>query len=151
MLIQMWYNFNMYKNTNTHKFCPKCEQMLLREEFYKDAARKDGITAYCKLCKNTINKNWQDNNIGNYRKSQLRQRRKREYGVSDQDVADMLEKQSNSCAICRTEIDWNCHVDHCHKTGVVRGLLCASCNKGLGLFGDDTVRLNNAIKYLESQ
>ena len=147
----MWYNFIMYKNTNTHKFCPKCEQMLLREEFYKDAARKDGVTAYCKLCKNKINKKWQDANIDSHRKSQLRQRRKREYGISDQDMLDMLEKQSNSCAICRKEISWNCHVDHCHKTGIVRGLLCASCNKGLGLFGDDTTKLKNAIKYLESQ
>jgi hypothetical protein len=138
----------MYKNTNTHKFCPKCEQVLPRSEFYKDSARKEGITAYCKPCKTSVNQNWRDNNPELYKQSQLRQRRKREYKLSDKDMEGMLKYQQYQCGICKTSIGWNCHVDHDHKTNKVRGLLCGTCNIGLGMFKDSSVILNNAIEYL---
>ncbi len=44
-----------------------------------------------------------------------------------------------------------CCVDHCHKTGKIRGLLCASCNGGLGLFKDNPQALANAILYLKAK
>lgn len=138
----------MYKNTNTHKFCPKCEKTLPRTEFYKDSARKDGVTAYCKLCKTSVNQNWRDENPEKYKKSQLKQRRRREYGLSDQDMQEMLESQNYKCAICENKIEWHCHVDHDHLTGKVRGLLCKTCNIGLGMFKDSSVLLGNAIEYL---
>ena len=138
----------MYKNTDTHKFCPKCEKMLLRSEFYKDSARKEGITAYCKPCKTLVNQSWRDTNPKEYKKSQLRQRRKREYGLSDEDMLKMLEKQLYKCEICHIDINWNCHVDHSHENGKVRGLLCGSCNTGLGMMKDDIKILQSAIDYL---
>lgn len=124
--------------------------MLPRTEFYKDTARKEGITAYCKICKTAINQNWRDVNPKKYKQSQLRQRRKREYNLSDENFANMLEKQQHQCAICHVEIDWSCHVDHNHTTGVVRGLLCGTCNTGLGMFKDNIEILREAIKYLEA-
>lgn len=139
-----------YKNTETHKFCPKCEKTLSRTEFYKDAARKEGITAYCKSCKTRVNQNWRDENPEKYKKSQLRQRRKREYGLSDEDMEIKLESQNYKCVICSEKIDWNCHVDHDHVSGNVRGLLCPSCNLGLGMFKDNLDSLNNAILYLRN-
>ena len=138
----------MYKNTNTHKFCPKCEQMLPRTEFYKDSARKEGITAYCKPCKTAVNQNWRDNNPKEYKQSQLRQRRKREYGLSDEDMQKKLNFQQHKCEICKIGIGWDCHDDHDHLTGQVRGLLCSTCNTGLGMFKDNSVILGNAINYL---
>jgi hypothetical protein len=69
----------------------------------------------------------------------------------------LLVAQNNVCAICQkpeTTIDKNKNaprslaVDHCHSSGMVRGLLCGSCNKGLGLFKDNTELLNSAKKYL---
>lgn len=42
----------------------------------------------------------------------------------------------------------NLNVDHCHKSGKVRGILCANCNKGLGMLNDDINTLHNLIKYL---
>jgi len=62
----------------------------------------------------------------------------------------MLSNQNNSCCICEEVFidDKSAHVDHCHKTNQVRGLLCSKCNHGLGLFKDDVGILKNAINYL---
>lgn len=139
----------MYKNTHTHKFCPKCKQMLPRTEFYKDSARKEGVTAYCKSCKTMVNQNWRDQNPEKYKKSQLKQRRKREYGISDEYVQKMLDTQKYKCAICFKKISWNCHVDHDHISGEVRGLLCLTCNTGIGMLKDDIQILTSAINYLK--
>jgi hypothetical protein len=77
------------------------------------------------------------------------------YGVSPEQFAEMLDEQGRACAICGST-DWpggaktNApHVDHDHETGAVRGLLCGSCNKGLGFFQDDPERLLAASRYLE--
>ena len=60
----------------------------------------------------------------------------------------MLQAQEGLCASCGDKLDGP-HVDHCHVTGKVRGILCASCNKGLGHFFDDPNRLRLAADYLE--
>lgn len=77
----------------------------------------------------------------------------RKYGITYDEVQAMREQQGNRCMICGNEFDVsNRHttysVDHCHTEGHVRGLLCGSCNKGLGQFKDDPQLLANAIKYL---
>lgn len=63
----------------------------------------------------------------------------------------MLVRQGGVCAICGGPPDgrWKrFHVDHCHKTGRVRGLLCRKCNNGLGNFGDSVETMRKAIAYL---
>ena len=52
------------------------------------------------------------------------------------------------CQICQRELGDKPHVDHDHETGAVRGILCFNCNGGLGQFGDDIDRLEQAIEYL---
>lgn len=71
-------------------------------------------------------------------------------------VLETLEKQEKKCAICGGEgfkmhegIKENLVVDHCHDSGMFRGLLCNNCNRGLGLFKDSIENLRNAIDYLE--
>lgn len=63
----------------------------------------------------------------------------------------LWKNQSERCALCFTQErrtrDW--HVDHCHTTGKVRGILCHHCNLMLGNAKDNTFVLSNAIKYLE--
>lgn len=71
----------------------------------------------------------------------------------------MLEEQDFKCAICRkAETCKDPHhdrprrlsIDHCHKTGLVRGLLCHSCNTALGKFKDDIQMMKQAIEYLKN-
>lgn len=76
---------------------------------------------------------------------------KRKYGITIEFYNDMLESQGNCCAICGYEfgaVQGDTYVDHCHTTGVVRGLLCRKCNTGIGMFDDQTSHLASAIQYL---
>lgn len=66
----------------------------------------------------------------------------------DQFVA-MDESQDFCCAICGGEMNPP-HVDHCHDSSRIRGLLCKNCNSGIGLLGDDPARLNAAAVYLSA-
>lgn len=62
--------------------------------------------------------------------------------------------QDRRCAICRDPLldsPRGAHVDHCHNTMAIRGILCVSCNTGLGGFKDDPARLKAAIQYLEGR
>jgi hypothetical protein len=61
----------------------------------------------------------------------------------------LMEAQKGFCAICGRERNRPLDLDHNHKTGEPRGLLCRSCNNGLGLFEDDPKRLRAAADYLE--
>lgn len=69
------------------------------------------------------------------------------YGLSVADFDSMLNDQGGVCAICREAASKIC-VDHCHKTGKVRGLLCDHCNRGIGCFGDDPETMASAIEYV---
>jgi hypothetical protein len=70
------------------------------------------------------------------------------YGLSVEQYNELLAQQKNSCLICNEVFTRTPHIDHCHTTGMVRGLLCNLCNVGLGAFRDEETYLNNAIKYL---
>jgi len=70
---------------------------------------------------------------------------RRKYGLTSEQYEQMLAKQDGRCRICRTEANgrtW--HVDHNHETGIVRGILCDNCNRGLGHFKDDADLLRRA-------
>src|SRR5574337_857434 len=70
---------------------------------------------------------------------------KAKFGITNDDYDRMLEEQDFVCAICGEPSDKTYHVDHCHTSGKVRGLLCNTCNRGLGYFKDNTSFLTNAI------
>lgn len=72
------------------------------------------------------------------------------YNMTPEQAEAMRLAQHNLCAICDGEFTEPYHIDHCHDTGKVRGLLCRKCNTGLGMFSDDRDRLNQAIAYLTS-
>jgi hypothetical protein len=73
------------------------------------------------------------------------------YGLTQEEWDALFDGQGRRCATCRTsklkgKAKW--HTDHCHTSGVVRGILCGPCNKALGLLDDNTSTLSNAISYL---
>ena len=81
---------------------------------------------------------------------------KRTYGITVQEYLDIAESQNFKCKLCGNDnfkmAEYHSGVlvvDHCHKTGQVRGLLCHNCNRALGLFDDNADTLRNAISYLE--
>lgn len=69
------------------------------------------------------------------------------YGISRSDYDDVLRRQNGACILCRST-GVPLVVDHSHETGVVRGLLCGSCNRALGLFKDDPSALSRAVEYV---
>ncbi len=76
-----------------------------------------------------------------------------QFGITPAEYESLLTQQNNSCAICKREepTGYGWHVDHCHTTKKVRGILCSMCNQGLGLFQDNTSSLKEAVKYLENR
>jgi hypothetical protein len=72
------------------------------------------------------------------------------YSLSWQDYEHMKHMQAGGCAICKCDIPegGKINVDHDHKTGKVRGLLCRDCNLALGFFKDSLDNIRNALRYL---
>ncbi len=74
---------------------------------------------------------------------------KTKYGMTPETFQKMLKTQKNKCAICAQPLTKKTPpIDHCHKTGKVRGILCYRCNTGLGQFLDDPKLLLKAATYL---
>ena len=83
-----------------------------------------------------------------------RNRRIKKLGYTPEKIEALLAKQKGRCAICRRKVDPNwgarqTHLDHNHLTGKVRGILCGTCNVGLGMFKESPKNLRRAAKYLE--
>lgn len=132
-----------------------------------DAKNKERVREYNRLWKRKNRKKylkarrlWNKKNIKRIRagkrrfyrnnpESVLRSHLKKCYGLSLEDFLQMRKNQKNLCAICKTEFQKAPHVDHCHKTGKIRGLLCGLCNISLGGFKDSPERLRAAANYLD--
>lgn len=78
---------------------------------------------------------------------------RKKYGIGHSQYEELLARQGGRCALCRGEKPrarfGRFHIDHCHVTDRIRGLLCAKCNLGLGCLGEDTALLFRAIDYLD--
>lgn len=78
---------------------------------------------------------------------------KRQYNITLEEYEQMIVEQSALCAICRTNAHKNngsFNIDHDHKTGKVRGLLCSHCNFAVGLLKDDISVMNRMVEYVRS-
>jgi hypothetical protein len=137
-------------NKNIHmKKCTKCKQVKELSLFFKDKQKKDNLGSQCKECVTKQTTEYVKNNRENARFNQL----KFVTGVDKKLYLDFLSLQNNKCAICRIEFGTTkkkFSIDHCHKTDLIRGLLCARCNFGIGYFLDDISLLQNAIEYLQN-
>lgn len=144
----------------------KCRDCLLVKEvtlFVKNKICKEGIDSLCILCNRKRVKQWRLNNPEK-RKQQAKKESKSDkiynqrkhlkhvYGITVEDYNEMFSKQNGCCAICKlhqSNFKRRLAVDHCHKTGQIRKLLCQQCNAGLGNFKDNPTFLKEAIKYLK--
>lgn len=127
------------------KYCPRCMEAKAFAEFGRNRASNDGRTNYCKPCHARV---MQDNKIKNHG-SERNYLLKLRYGITQDDFERMLAQQDGLCAIC--QVVPGTFVDHCHASGLVRGVLCFNCNNGLGHFGDNTVLLELAAHYLDGE
>lgn len=77
----------------------------------------------------------------------------RNYNLTEAEVAAIHAAQGGLCLVCGRDLvlgSPSVCIDHCHKTGIVRGLLCFLCNRALGLLGDDIIRLYAAVAYIKA-
>ena len=72
------------------------------------------------------------------------------YGLTIDDVQTMLNQQGGNCATCESAFVGQPHIDHCHTTGKVRGLLCGPCNRALGMVKDQVDVLLRMVDYLRA-
>lgn len=124
--------------------CGKCGAPRTDDKLKRDRLRKHGRADWCSRCYSrhaTAVRNARVSSC-NKRDWNLRSR----YGISQKDVDAMISSQGGKCAICAADLK-KYHVDHCHDTGLVRGVLCSFCNRSLPLIEDD-VKHAAALRYL---
>lgn len=135
--------------------CKKCGESKSDEFFSKDRKVKSRKRVYvypqaeCKACLVVLSRLRYLTHNSPRRKAAVRNCQLRiKYGLAPGDFEAMLREQAGQCLICQEKMAVP-NIDHCHKTGEVRGLLCSNCNTGLGRFKDCKKNLLNAILYLE--
>lgn len=153
------------------KICSKCGRERASDQFYAHSNTADGLGAWCRPCyadkyrvektvraarkkarreadvaaSRAAEKQYRDSN-----KDRIRElARKRTYGVSAEQYAEMVQRCGGKCSICKSATTSALCIDHDHKTGAVRDLLCGNCNRALGKFQDDPRLLRAAAEYLE--
>ena len=154
-------------NKSLEVSCPNCGVVRLARGDLVRKAQREGKDFWCLPCRNRTRvhkfrkytgtveerrkqatKAWRDGN----KDKVLNKRYKERYGITLNEYEEMLSKQDGKCAVClvdgKATKQKKLVVDHNHSTGSIRGLLCHSCNCGLGLFKDREELLNKAINYL---
>jgi hypothetical protein len=145
------------------KKCGRCKEEKPFSEFYKHKSRSDGLTWDCKECRKEYNKRyrhspeymreWRKNNP---LKSYL-YNIKAKHGITKKEYDKLFEESNGLCSVCRKpeQLQWKdgsikrLALDHNHKTGKIRGLLCNGCNRALGYIHDDPDIARQLAKYLE--
>lgn len=130
------------------KTCPTCRKTSVEIKFWR------GQT-YCVPCqKEKQKKSWNSRTPV----KRLEQHLRYKYNLSKDQFDNMWRKQLGLCSICQTTLPdvtkyeqrrRHYTVDHCHKSGRVRGLLCTSCNTLLGMAKDSKETLLRAVDYLK--
>ena len=136
--------------TPKEKKCSGCAEVLPASHFHvrRDRGNGKALQSKCKQCTSKIFKQWSDKNPGSSRKRNL----KKKYGIDEETYFKMLEDQGGGCGICgSTESGWKTspwlHVDHCHTSGTIRGLLCHQCNIMIGCL--EVREINDLTKVSE--
>lgn len=128
--------------------CSKCGNAVPR---YRVSRLRSSM---CKACSYKATRAWKAENPKAWERSARRSHLKTKYGITPEEFDRLLKTQGGKCAICgdanlRDERGFRPHVDHSHRTGQVRGILCGRCNKGIGALRDDPEIVRRALFYLE--
>lgn len=137
------------------------EKVALSKKKYYEQNREVFLERAKAFGKSEKRKQWRDNNkevISNYQKEKwLKDKGKKSYlsryGLTLEQYQKIFEKQEGKCQGCKrheSELNHPLHVDHCHVTKKVRGLLCRECNALIGFAKDNPSILKNLINYLTS-
>jgi hypothetical protein len=108
--------------------------------------------SYCSKCKADRTKKSHTLFPEKHSRYSWKSRIKKMYGITEKQYSDLFISQEGKCGICKEILEFRgkqTHIDHNHVTLEVRGLLCHSCNTGLGLFKDNEETMQNAIEYLQ--
>ena len=127
-----------YKNNYDYR-CLSCMREYNKDNYDSDK-HKDYMKEYHQKPTSKLKK--RDNHL------------KRAYGITLKEYNKMWKQQEGCCRICGDHelvLNKTLHVDHCHTSGKVRGLLCSNCNTGLGMFKDNQEILKNAVDYLKGE
>lgn len=131
-----------------YKCCSKCQLVRTDDHFHEDAKTSDGLQNWCIDCASDYGKKRRSRD----KREPWRHQLFAKYGITYEEYEKMLFHQNDMCAICggrqNHKNSEHLFIDHCHKTGKVRALLCHKCNLGIGYFGDDCQILERAIRYL---
>ena len=142
---------------NAPRKCTKCGIVKNPEDFFADTTKKiTGRRPDCKECNKKRVSKWVKKHQKETTFRQYLWAAKHKYNLTEEQYHEMMDRQDGKCAICKKTPSYKrhkkttirLHIDHCHKTGKVRGLLCTKCNSGLGMFQDDIDIIKSAIKYL---
>lgn len=134
------------------KQCTVCNKTKSIQDFSKCYRIKSGYRSNCKFCYNNKKKLERKQRYKSNPNLRRKEHLRKKYGMSWEDYKKMWIEQEGCCAICKTyqlELKSILCVDHNHTTNQVRGLLCHSCNHGIGKFRDKISLLQSAIDYLK--
>lgn len=140
------------------KVCGRCGTEKSLDDFYDDIRNlKDGKHGSCKKCHSSSSYESRKKTGKGIGKDANRTRNLKKHGMTKVEYDNMVAAQGGLCALCGEPPSRTSHgsfrlvVDHDHNTGEIRGLLCNTCNLGLGHFRDDPRKLALAIKYLDKE
>lgn len=131
------------------KRCTRCGERKPLDDFKRHNKTHDGRYPACKAC---CAKRYQERSTPETRARMTRRIRDANWGLVPGQYDAMLDAQGGVCAICeeRCKSGKSLAVDHDHTTGAIRGLLCANCNRAVGMMADSPLRLRRAAHYLET-
>jgi hypothetical protein len=133
--------------------CSKCKAIKPDTEFYSEPRNtgRNGKESRCSQCSRNKTDQYRELNSDKVKLQQRISKRKKFTNFTDELYKVTLEEQGGVCAICKTDTPGGrgtFHADHNHSNGQTRGVLCHSCNVGLGHFLDNTDLLQAALDYL---
>lgn len=132
------------------RVCRACGERKPMGDFYWTSNRKHRVRG-CAPCVVVRARTLREENRTEVTRRAFVKNLRESYGMTEQDYRTLWDAQGGQCAVCRTDLNRvrAPHVDHCHESDEVRGLLCFLCNTAIGKMRDDPALLRSAAEYLE--